>query len=568
MAGGFVKGALVGTVVSAAAAAVASVIADAPMPPVVTASAPVAQPAPQAPTGAAAATSQADSAPVTPVEVPKATSPDADTLAAVRPDDLRAPRVPQTGGVAALTEPTRPTVDAPEALTQQDSPARPASPVTPLAVPEVAGNVAVSTQPAPPPVADPVAQSDPPLAESTAPPQPQTPTTVETGPLSDAPVPDLPDRGAPAVASSGATLTPSDLAISLDPAQPPQPALPPQSGAFAAAPPEPSDIPSLEEDVAAPQPARGTVALPGGSPSAVPQARETFGAAPTEAVPDLASGDVLAGLDAPAGGGEELAPDVAINALPELTDVPVTGFAPTGQQGIGARISREQDPPLVRFAAEGPGADDRPRMAIVLLDTGVDLAGSGISPAALSRFPHAVSVAVDSRLPDASDRMAAYRKAGLEVLTTLDLAAGAVPDAAARALSEALAAVPEAVGVLEGVGGGVDGSPGVAAKIANVLADTGHGLITREGADETARKLAVSAGVPAGVVFHDLDGKGQSPTVMGRFLDQAAFRATRQDRVIVLGRLRPETVTALLTWAQHARAQRVALVPVSAALRE
>ena len=51
-----------------------------------------------------------------------------------------------------------------------------------------------------------------------------------------------------------------------------------------------------------------------------------------------------------------------------------------------------------------------------------------------------------------------------------------------------------------------------------------------------------------------------------RFLDQAVFRAGRDGGVIMVGRLRPDTISALLLWGLQDRAGRVALAPVSAVL--
>jgi polysaccharide deacetylase 2 family uncharacterized protein YibQ len=67
-------------------------------------------------------------------------------------------------------------------------------------------------------------------------------------------------------------------------------------------------------------------------------------------------------------------------------------------------------------------------------------------------------------------------------------------------------------------------------------------------------------------VFRDFDGAGQTPTVMRRFLDQAAFRAGQEGAVIMLGRVQPDTISALLLWGLQDRASRVALAPVSASL--
>jgi polysaccharide deacetylase 2 family uncharacterized protein YibQ len=84
----------------------------------------------------------------------------------------------------------------------------------------------------------------------------------------------------------------------------------------------------------------------------------------------------------------------------------------------------------------------------------------------------------------------------------------------------------------------------------------------------TAQKLLAREGVPSAAVFRDFDAKGQNATVIRRFLDQAAFKAGQEGAgVVMVGRLRPDTVSALLLWGLQDRANRVALSPISALLQ-
>jgi polysaccharide deacetylase 2 family uncharacterized protein YibQ len=91
-------------------------------------------------------------------------------------------------------------------------------------------------------------------------------------------------------------------------------------------------------------------------------------------------------------------------------------------------------------------------------------------------------------------------------------------------------------------------------------------LVTQDNGLNTVPKLAARDGVPTAVVFRDFDGADQTPTVMRRFLDQAAFRAGQVGGVVMLGRVRPDTISALLVWGLQDRASRVTLAPVSAVL--
>jgi polysaccharide deacetylase 2 family uncharacterized protein YibQ len=133
-------------------------------------------------------------------------------------------------------------------------------------------------------------------------------------------------------------------------------------------------------------------------------------------------------------------------------------------------------------------------------------------------------------------------------------------------LAVALKGMPEIVGVLEGTGAGLQGTREVADQVTSILKASGHGLVTQSKGLNSMPKLAVKEGVPAAAVFRDFDSEDQEPRVIRRFLDQAAFKADQEGGVIVLGRLRPVTIEALLVWGLADRAGSVALAPVSAVL--
>jgi polysaccharide deacetylase 2 family uncharacterized protein YibQ len=229
-------------------------------------------------------------------------------------------------------------------------------------------------------------------------------------------------------------------------------------------------------------------------------------------------------------------------------------------------VSPQQTAPVRTFAQPFENPEGKPLMSIVLMDNGVDLEGGGVGLPALSSFPYPVSFAVDTSLPDAGERMARYRREGFDVLAIVDLPNGAQPSDAEVSLSVALNNLPEVVGVLEGTGAGLQGSREVADQVTNILKASGHGLVTQSRGLNSMPKLAVKEGVPAAAVFRDFDSADQTPRVIRRFLDQAAFKAGQEGGVIMLGRLRPETIEALLVWGLADRAGSVALAPVSAVL--
>jgi len=224
--------------------------------------------------------------------------------------------------------------------------------------------------------------------------------------------------------------------------------------------------------------------------------------------------------------------------------------------------------PLDAYAAEFENAEGKPLMSIILIDNGVNLTGAEIGVAALGSFPYPLTFAVNAALPDAAARAQAYRKEGFEVLAMIDLPAGATAADAEVLLSASLDAVPQAVGVIEGTGTGLQNSRDGAEQIAQALLQSGHGYVLQDSGLNTVQKLAARDGVAAATIFRDVDSADQTPSVIRRFLDQAAFRAAQEGGVIMLGRIRPDTISALLVWGLQDRATRVALAPVSAVLKQ
>ena len=264
---------------------------------------------------------------------------------------------------------------------------------------------------------------------------------------------------------------------------------------------------------------------------------------------------IIAALPKPVGTVGDLAPEVTTNRLPSLaTEEVETEDSP----------STVASPPFERFASTAPIENDKPHMSIVLIDTG----DSSLGVEALDSFPYPLTFAVDASIPNAVERMQVYRDKGFEVLALIDLPLGATASDVEVAMSAYLAAVPEAVGILEGVETGVQTSREMADQLTQIILDSGHGMLLQKSGLNTARKLAEREGIPAATVFRDFDGNGQSASVMRRFLDQAAFRAAQEGGVVMMGRLQAETISALLIWGLADRASRVALVPVSAVLKQ
>jgi polysaccharide deacetylase 2 family uncharacterized protein YibQ len=249
---------------------------------------------------------------------------------------------------------------------------------------------------------------------------------------------------------------------------------------------------------------------------------------------------------------------------PPVRRPPAVSAPETAEAAAVPEVFPDDPRALIRHAApfEAPG-DGRPLLSLVLLDDPA-LAGA---EAAVAALPFPVSVALDPAAEGAAERMAAFRAAGVEILALAALPTGARPVDAAVAYEGILATLPEAVAVLDLGAGGLGSGSAAAPQALGRLARDGRGAVLAEAGLGTALRAAAQAGVPAAALMRDLDGAGQDGRVIRRFLDDAARRAGQEGNVVLLARLRPETLSALALWAGARRAQEVAVAPVSALLR-
>ncbi len=237
---------------------------------------------------------------------------------------------------------------------------------------------------------------------------------------------------------------------------------------------------------------------------------------------------------------------------------------PSGAQDTGEVSPVDPDAPaLVRYAEPLDNPDGLPLVGVILIDDGV-LAGA--TPA-ISGLPFEVTIAIDPTAPGAADRMAAYRAAGIEVMALARLPQGATPADAEVALEAAFRAVPEAVGLLDAGVAGLGDTREVVVQAMARLASDGRGFVTAAQGLNSALRAAEAASVPAGLIYRDLDAEDQTAQVIRRFLDQSAFRAGQQSGVILLGRVRADTLSALSLWGTANRAGQVMLAPISHVLR-
>lgn len=414
----------------------------------------------------------------------------------------------------------------------------------------------------------------------------------------DSPVLPSPQANAPEAPASE-----EELSISTEPAQPALPDLSGEETAFpeqdaavtneAEGAPVETEMTSDEPDTATTgtETAEGTEnddTVPADDSSSVAvQDQVTEPALPDIEAPDAApeeppapQAEEIAGLaepEAPSGTITNIAPNVTTDRLPSVSAPAEPDPSEEGatEDGTGEEEVAEDAapapapgddslPPIKRFAAAFENPDAKPLMSIVLIDDG----SSPIGLDALKSFPYPLNFAVDTGWSGAEAAMQKYRDAGFEVLAMINLPEGASATDTEVSVQAYLERVPEAVAIMEGDDSGLQSSRDASEQLAQILRDSGHGAVLFPNGLNTAQKLIAREGVPSASVFRDFDAKGQNATVIRRFLDQAAFRAGQEEKgVVMVGRLRADTISALLLWGLQDRAGRVAVAPVSAVLQ-
>lgn len=262
------------------------------------------------------------------------------------------------------------------------------------------------------------------------------------------------------------------------------------------------------------------------------------------------------------GDGATLPGDGAVRIIAEdeavAEDVAVTEAAPSEVETSAVSGALES------FAASSEVSGDKPLMSVILIDDG-SLPGSG---AALAELGFPVTIALDPAVAGAAETMAEYRAAGIEIIALAEVPAGAQVVDAEVTLEAGFAALDEAIGLLDIGQAGLQRNPELSAVAMARLADDGRGFVTLSSGLNGGLRAADEADVPAVAVYRDLDGEDQDARVIRRFLDQSAFRARQQGSVVLVGRVRPDTITALTQWSAANQEGQVELAPVSAVLLE
>lgn len=578
MARGFLAGIVSGVLVSGLGLATASLLAEQPA-----GNAPPAEPQVDAPAGVPGAEMRETLPPVVPGAEDGVMS-DGPSLAP--PPEVEGPSAPSTTAPAAdTTPPVEPEIGNVEgALSMPDTPeevamaAQPDMPVLPNPqaaaprVPDSEADITLSTAPAPEPqetqvlvveepedtpVQAPGAATDADMVRPEA-------ENVDPAPAEQVAAPDTAPGNAPTDAVA--------VAPGTAPADAPTDGPLDAGDTGRAAAPASDPVPPEEA------PADTVVADPGtdaGQPDGVAEAEPE----PPVETPEPVLVEILPEPDARQPEGVARADnDLQPADAPARLDVQGTGSTPLTDQAPGVTVLRPGDAPdaeaaaeaeaqrrpaLEAFAVSVEAQDARPLMAVVLVDEG-RLPGAEL---AIAELPFPVTVAIDPDRPGAAEAMAAYRAAGVEVAALARVPSGALPSDVDVAFEAAFTTLPETVALVDLGTAGLQATPAVTEQAMALLAESGRGYVSVSAELSMAGRVADRIGVPMASIYRDIDGEGQDADAVRRFIDQAAFRARQSSGVVVIGRVRPDTISALSLWATANRAGQVALVPVSAVLQ-
>lgn len=317
----------------------------------------------------------------------------------------------------------------------------------------------------------------------------------------------------------------------------------------------------------------GGEAPEGADSAAVPAAPPASGAQPGQAgkaprllVVGKGGGQIrIAKVTAEAGAPlpqiRKASPEVQDLAAAESVEQHATAPSPSEKSPETSRDTAAT-PALIRNAEPFENPEGRALLALVLLDD----PENSVKDNVLANLALPLTFAVDANRDDAGERAKRYRDAGFEVVILTDMPKGARPADVEIAFQAYKAAIPLAVAFLDRNSEGFQADLGLVRQALANLAESGHGFLAFERGLNTTTRIARRNGVRADVISGLLEAKGETPPMIRRQLDRAAFRAARKGKAILFGTASPETLQTILLWDLEDRPSDALLAPLSAAL--
>ncbi|MEO0912803.1 MAG: divergent polysaccharide deacetylase family protein [Pseudomonadota bacterium] len=385
----------------------------------------------------------------------------------------------------------------------------------------------------------------------------------------------------PAPAPAPVEPAPAVVAPAPEPAPVVAEPVPEETAAAVVAPtPEPAPVTS------APQPQEQALAIP------TPGAPQGFGEGPASiSAPSIGGGPNFGETELGLGGTSDASPTRTTGGTQVAVAVPVTS-QPTvdtasadvpdvvdGTDGVGTTTADDR---LVELAsmplAAGSALTDnavafagstRPLMSIILQDDG----SAEALRQGLLALSAPITFGVTANLSGAEQIAGDYRSKGYEVVAVMPgegqvMERGDDPAAFRELISGVLDAVPGATGLMDRIGGPLPRDRALVQAALDSLTITGHGLLTHRGTGlNQVDQQADGAGVPSAVVYRVIDAE-DDPVKIAQALDRAVLEASKTGQVIVVGRVKPATVTSLFSWLLGPGAKSVTIAPVSSILQQ
>lgn len=291
-----------------------------------------------------------------------------------------------------------------------------------------------------------------------------------------------------------------------------------------------------------------------------------------------ASPTTLNAAPAMAASAEVSAPNVetASTGLPDIGGGTAATTAPSTEASAPPATAQASAAPLVTpptvlaEAASGPatevfavaftGDPNKPMLAIILEDT----LETSLAPLFDTGKP--LSFAIPAGF-DARESSQYIRQSGYEVVAMVPENTSGT-DNVAQNISLFMGNVPVAVALLDARVSGYMLNRDTMQTVLDTIQPAGLGLITFAGSGDTlARDQALRAGSPFGIVVQTIDETNDADLIV-QALDRAAFDALTRGSAIVFARTKPETIDAIVRWLGGAFAERLQIVPVSAAIQK
>lgn len=250
--------------------------------------------------------------------------------------------------------------------------------------------------------------------------------------------------------------------------------------------------------------------------------------------------------------------NVVTNRLPSV--VSPEGASATQNETEVLALDASEVGALRAYAAPFADVPATGMFSVIFIDAGAQ----GMALDELLQLEIPFSIAVDPSAAGAAETAKAYRDAGIEVLAIAnDLPQSAGPSDVAVALGGYFDVLDQAIGLLDPLDGRIQNNRDLLQPVLGAIRDTGHGLVTYDRGLNTAQQAARREGIASATVFRQLDADQEQAPRIKRYLSRAAFTASKDGAVVVVGHSYPDTVKAVLEWALDEKTADLSVVPVS-----